>query len=42
MDVVNNGSTEPLKVVGRDQAFGQLVAESVDINVCSVFPDEAS
>ena len=41
MDAVDDGSAKPFQVLGGDQGFGEFIGESVDVDVGSVFFDDA-
>jgi|TARA_B100000315_G_C14061288_1_gene356345 hypothetical protein len=41
MDAVDDGSAKPFQVLGGDQGFGEFIGESVDVDVGSVFLDDA-
>ena len=41
MDAVDDGLAKPFQVVGGNQGFGELIGESVDVDVGPVFLDDA-
>ena len=41
MDAVDDGSAKPFQVLGGDQVLGEFIGESVDVDVGSVFFDDA-